>query len=103
MTKSRFHEAADTELTEAILYYDAKALGLGDRFLAEVKAATLRIEQYPEIAKVIDLDVRAKALTSFPYSLMYVVDPSEIFIVAVAHHSRRPAYWADRLPTEPDV
>ena len=58
--KSRFHEAADSELTEAILYYDAKALGLGDRFLAEVKAATLRIEQYPEIAQVIDLGVRAK-------------------------------------------
>lgn len=63
--KSRFHEAADTELTEAILYYDAKALGLGDRFLAEVKAATLRIEQYPKIAQVIDLGVRAKVLPSF--------------------------------------
>ena len=99
--KSRFHEAADAELTEAILYYDAKVLGLGDRFLAEVKAATLRIEQYPEVAQVIDLGVRAKVLTSFPYSLMYVVDPTEIFIVAVAHQSRRPAYWADRMPTEP--
>lgn len=99
--KSRFHEAADTELTEAILYYDAKALGLGDRFLAEVKAATLRIEQYPKIAQVIDLGVRAKVLPSFPYSLMYVVDPRGICIVAVAHHSRRPAYWADRLPIQP--
>ena len=99
--KSRFHEAADAELTEAILYYDSKALGLGDRFLAEVKVATLRIEQYPEIAQVIDLGVRAKILTSFPHSLMYVIDPREIFIVAVAHHGRRPAYWADRLPTKP--
>jgi toxin ParE1/3/4 len=99
--KSRFHEAADAELTEAILYYDAKALGLGDRFLADVKAATSRIEQYPEIAQVIDLGVRAKILTSFPYSLMYVLDLSEIFIVALAHHSRRPAYWADRLAPKP--
>jgi len=99
--KPRFHEAAEAELTEAILYYDGKALGLGDRFLTEVKAATRRIEQYPEIAQVIDLGVRAKVLTSFPYSLMYVADPSEIFVVAVSHHSRRPAYWADRLPTKP--
>ncbi len=38
--KSRFHEAADAELTEAVAYYDGKALGLGDRFLAEVKLAT---------------------------------------------------------------
>ena len=99
--KSRFHEAADAELTEAIQYYDARALGLGDRLLAEVKAATRQIEQYPEIAQVIDLGVRAKVLTSFPYSLMYVVDPSEIFIVALGHDSRRPAYWADRLTSKP--
>ena len=32
--KSRFHEAAGAELTEAIAYYDGKASGLGDRFLA---------------------------------------------------------------------
>ena len=99
--KSRFHEAADAELTEAVLYYDGKASGLGDRFLADVKAATRRIEQYPEIAQVVDLGVRAKVLVNFPYSLMYVVDPDELFIVAVAHHSKRPAYWADRLPPKP--
>ena len=63
--KSRFHEAADAELADAIRYYDDKVTGLGDRFLAEVKAATARIEQYPEIAQVIDLGVRAKVLLSF--------------------------------------
>jgi hypothetical protein len=29
--KSRFHEAADAELTEAVVYYDEKASGLGGR------------------------------------------------------------------------
>jgi hypothetical protein len=99
--KSRFHEAAEAELTEAVLYYDAKASGLGDRFLADVRAATSKIEQYPEIAPVIEFGVRAKVLISFPYSLMYVMDPDELFILAVAHQSKRPAYWADRLPTGP--
>lgn len=96
--KSRFHEAPDAELTEAVAYYDAKATGLGDRFLAEVKAAT----RYPEIAPIIDREVRAKVLTRFPYSLMYVVEPQELFIVAVAHQSKRPGYWADRLPDRMD-
>ena len=99
--KSRFHEAADAELTEAVAYYDGKASGLGDRFLAEVKAATRYIERYPEIAPVIDLGVRAKVLVRFPYSLMYVVEPHELFIVAVAHQSKEPAYWTDRLPERP--
>jgi hypothetical protein len=95
---SRFHEAADAELTEAVGYYDAKAPGLGDRLLAEVKAATHYIEQYPHVAPLIDDGVRAKVLARFPYSLMYVVDVHELYIVALAHDSRRPGYWADRLP-----
>jgi toxin ParE2 len=96
--KSRFHEAAEAELTEAVAYYDAKASGLGDRLLAEVKAATLLIEQYPESSPVIDDGVRAKVLSRFPYTVMYVVEEHALYIVAVAHQSRRPGYWADRLP-----
>jgi plasmid stabilization system protein ParE len=34
----------------------------------------------------------------FRIASCYVVDPNEILIVAVAHQSRRPSYWADRLP-----
>lgn len=99
--KSRFHDAAGAELTEAVEYYDGKASGLGDRFLAEIKAATRYIEQYPEIAPVIDLGVRAKSVSKFPYSLMYVVEPEELAIVAVAHQSKRPGYWSDRIPERP--
>ena len=95
--KSRFHEAADAELAEAVAYYDGKAEGLGDRFLADVKAATRYIERYPEIAPIIEEGVRAKVLVRFPYSLMFVVEEHELYIVAVAHQSRRPGYWADRL------
>jgi hypothetical protein len=97
--KSRFHEAADAELVEAIEYYDAKAAGLGDRFLAEVKLATRHMEQYPQIAPVSDDGVRVSVLVRFPYSLMYVVDEHEILVLALAHQSRRPRYWADRLPS----
>jgi len=95
--KSRFHEAARAELAEAVAYYDAKAFGLGDRLLVEVKTATRYIEQYPEIAPIIDADVRANVLVRFPYSLMYVVEEHELFILAFAHQSQRPAYWSDRL------
>lgn len=99
--KSRFHEAANAELWEAVTYYDRKALGLGDRLVAEVKAATRYIEQDPEIAPIIEDGVRAKTLVRFPYSLMYVLEQHDLFIVAVAHQSKRPAYWADRLLPEP--
>ena len=99
--KSRFHEAADAELTEAVAYYDGKAPGLGDRLLGEVKTATRLIERYPEIGSVKDFGVRAKVLSKFPYSLMYLVESEEIFILAVAHESRRPGYWAARMLDKP--
>jgi len=98
---SRFHEAADAELAEAVEYYDERARGLGDRFLSEVKAATKYIERYPQIAPEIENGVRAKVLLSFPYTIMYVVEPQELYIIAVAHQHQRPAYWADRLPSTP--
>ena len=63
--KSRFHEAADAELTEAVTYYDAKASGLGDRFLTDVKDATRYIECYPELAPATEDGVRAKVLLRF--------------------------------------
>ena len=32
-----------------------------------------------------------------PYSLFFQVNTDEIVIFAVAHHSRRPDYWIDRM------
>jgi toxin ParE1/3/4 len=75
---------------------------LGDRFLEDINVATRTIERYPNIAPVIDDGVHAKSLLSFPYSLMYVVEEDELFVVAIAHQSRRLGYWADRLPAHPD-
>ncbi len=40
--------------------------------------------------------VRRLGLRTFPYHLVYVEDP-RLVIVAVAHMSRRPGYWRQRL------
>jgi hypothetical protein len=32
-----------------------------------------------------------------PYSLFFKVNTDEVVILAVAHHSRRPGYWIDRM------
>ncbi|HEY0141596.1 MAG TPA: type II toxin-antitoxin system RelE/ParE family toxin [Thermoanaerobaculia bacterium] len=95
--KSRFHDAADAELTAAVDYYEGIARGLGRRFLVEIRAATTYIERYPEIAPVIADGVRAKVLVRFPYTIMYVVGRDELFIVSIAHQSKEPAFWADRI------
>src|SRR5437867_4126449 len=95
--KSRFHEAAAAELIEAVEYYDATAEGLGDRLFVEVNKAVGYIEQFPESAAVVDYNVCRKVLSRFPYSMLYVIEQGEVIILTIAHQSRRPNYWLDRL------
>jgi len=91
--KSRFHEEADADLTKAIGYYDQVTLGLGDRLLAEVRAAVGHIEQFPHSAAVISEDIRGKVLVRFPHTLLYVVADNELLILAVAHQSQDVETW----------
>ena len=60
-----------------------------------------RLLQFPEIGPVAgkrgDLVVRKLKLHSFRYSVVYAVIADDIRIYAVAHHSRRPLYWIDRV------
>jgi hypothetical protein len=60
--KSRFHEAAEVELAEAVEYYDFATEGLGNRLLNEVISAVEHIETLPEIATVVEYNVRGKCL-----------------------------------------
>jgi plasmid stabilization system protein ParE len=85
--KSRFHEAAEVELTEAVEYYDSATEGLGTRLLAEVLSAVEYIEEFPEIAEVGEHNVRRKVLARFPYSILYIIQQSELIILAIAHQT----------------
>jgi hypothetical protein len=98
--KSRFHEAAAVELAEAVEYYDSATEGLGTRLLTEVISAVEYIEEFPELAALGEHSVRRKVLARFPYSILYMIQQGELIILAVAHQSRRPNYWIDRLPSE---
>jgi toxin ParE1/3/4 len=35
----------------------------------------------------------------FPYAVVVRERDAEIFVIAIAHHGRRPGYWRDRLRT----
>jgi plasmid stabilization system protein ParE len=92
-----FHPAAREEFFQAIDRYEAEVPGLGSDFIAEVERATGRILDFPDIGSTHLAGTRRVILRRFPFSIVYQVEPSGVFIVAVAHHSRRPGYWRDRL------
>jgi hypothetical protein len=41
--------------------------------------------------------VRPKSLLDFPFTIQYMFYDNIVYIVAVAHQSRRPGYWKGRI------
>jgi plasmid stabilization system protein ParE len=94
---------ARVELAEILEYYAAQQPGLDAQFLAEFEHAALRLGQFPKIGSVagglVSSDRRSRRLMMrrFPYLLIYSLAPASVTIVAIAHQSRRPGFWQNRI------
>ena len=91
------HPAARLEL-EAALRWSKKAFG--DRTAARLRrrfeqAGQLLLRE-PELGAVLSDQTRKFPLRQFPYTLVYRVQGEMITVIAVAHQSREPGYWAKR-------
>jgi hypothetical protein len=95
--KVRFISPANNELDEAVRYYDHQLPGLGFRFFQEVTAAIDRIRFMPEAWTRIGERTGRCLLKGFPYALLYILEPSEILITAVANLHRNPEHYNDRI------
>ena len=97
MRKVTLHEEADAEVNEAAKYYEEREPGLGLLFLAAVEEAVEKVLANPEAFQLVGDEIRRKIIGRFPYSLLYVIEPDRIRVIAVAHQKRRPGYWSHRL------
>ena len=95
--KADFHPAASDEVVETTAYYEDKVPGLGDGFIAEVERVIEVLCDQPNIGQSVGEAFRRILLSRYPYSLIYSIESERIWIVAVAHHRRRPGYWQDRI------
>jgi toxin ParE1/3/4 len=84
-------------MIEASKYYEERALGLGMSFLDSVEEAVTQVLANPEACQLIGDLVRQKLLKRFPYSILYVIEPECLRVMAIAHQKRRPGYWHSRL------
>jgi hypothetical protein len=97
-------EEAAEEAIEAAAWYERERAGLGVEFSDAVDTAIDLLED-----EIVPLTImlgaagargaRRLVLKRFPYDVVVSVLPEEIVVVAVAHQSRRPGYWRDRLRT----
>ena len=95
--KVAFIEPAESELDEAIAYYDAQRQGLGNDFLVEVLLTLDRIKAFPTAWPPLSNRTRRCRTRRFPYGVVYRATENEILVVAVAHLHRKPLYWASRI------
>jgi plasmid stabilization system protein ParE len=93
----RILKLAQSEIDDAVIWYDSQSKGLGTRFLDDLDRTIRRIAAYPFSCVEIEPDLRRCLLTRFPYGIIYGVDSDTIVIIAVAHLHREPRYWIDRL------
>jgi len=95
--KAEFHPRASEEIIETTAYYEGEVPGLGDRFIAEVERIVEVLCDQPNIGQSVGEELRRILLARFPYSLIYSIESERIWVIAVAHHRRRPGYWQDRI------
>ena len=91
-----FSPYARQELEDAVNYLELEFEGLGDRLKSEVKRALQLIARHPGAWAVERGEIRKCLLHKFPYKVLYSIEPDHIFIIAIAHQHREPAYWIDR-------
>lgn len=85
------------ELHDAATFYAQQATAeLGLAFVAEFERTANLVLANPLLGAVFRDTRRRYTLRRFPYSIIYQVGAEEIRILAVAHHRRRPGYWAHR-------
>lgn len=97
MIEYRILSVAEEEAAEASAFYDDASPGIGIEFLKDLRHAINRLSQYPYLGTPMDDELRGLVMPRFPFKVIYYVDLECIVIVSVAHQSRRPDYWRDRL------
>jgi toxin ParE1/3/4 len=96
----KLHAEARAELRESVAFYRERvgerwAVRFKQRVAEGLQAIAANPERYAPMREL--PEVRRLRLKQFPFSLLYINRPNYIWIVAVAHGSRKPGYWKQRL------
>jgi toxin ParE1/3/4 len=97
VTAHEFRPQARRELLEATQWYLADGgPAVAEQFEWAPQRALRLLEFMPRLGSPSYPGVRTWPLKQFPYTLVYRVKGTVISVIAVAHQSREPGYWAGR-------
>jgi plasmid stabilization system protein ParE len=93
----RFHPEALQEFEAADDWYLERSPDASISFLSAVADAVENIRSAPRRWPTHLYGTRRFVLQRFPFSVIYLDEPDEVVIVAVAHGKRKPGYWKRRV------
>ena len=92
-----YHQGAIADVKSAVSWYRKRSPKAALDFIDELHRAADTIREAPERWPRGKNNTRRFLLWRFPFSIIYSEQESAITIWAVAHGSRRPEYWTERL------
>jgi len=93
----RLLKPAQTEMDDAIVWYEEQFSGLGIEFLDEILETFKRIKLNPDAWRSFSDRTRRCLVHRFPYGIIYQIRDNGILVIAIAHLHRKPDYWKDRV------
>ncbi len=91
-------EEAKQEWFDAVLYYEAKVEGLGERFSAALENHLDLISEAPKHYRKIKKEYRQILIKGFPFLIIYRIEEKnkEVVITSVFHSKRHPSNKTNR-------
>ena len=86
---------AETDISDAAVWYDDRARGLGLELISEVQSAIARVLKNPEAFTRVRLNpvVRRVLTRRFPYRIFFIARLEAIVVFAVLHAARHDRVW----------
>jgi plasmid stabilization system protein ParE len=97
VSQVRYTTLSQYDIIESADFYKSKSASSEQRFVEDLERTAAMLLEFPALGEQLRRGVRRFSLHHFPYFLYYVILPDGIRIVAVAHQSRHPSRWNDRL------
>ena len=96
MTNVIICSAAEVDYTQSLKWYAERSIEAANDFDAEFDRAISQIAEDPKRFPRCDSIHHFFLLRRFPFRIIYRIVASDIVVIAVAHGSRSPKYWANR-------
>ena len=97
MTRVRFHAAALAEFAHEVKYYAKISPRLGERFAIVVERAVAIAAEFPDMGSPHKYGTRRVFPKRFPFSVVYLRQGGEVFVLAIAPDDKKPGYWGSRI------